>query len=312
MMVRIAVVQDPRILYILGASRSGSTILNSILGAHPQILAMGELSRLMTDVHGGPRVCACGKGIEACPIWGGALRLWHEMQPDATAESYTALQRRFESFRNFPMLVSGEAANLGGYRTYLAWTRSLVDAVARSSGATILADSSKHPLRARALLRMGDVEVLFVHLVRDPRAVVWSRVKWSQKRALARRLRPGSLATVLRASSEWILVNRMAEMLLRDPAEKGIRTTYESFATDPGPLLREIGALAKIDLEEIAVQAGQGEAFGFGHIMSGNWMRLGTPSRVRLDTEWQTAAPRWMRSLVWSLTGLLARRYGYL
>lgn len=64
---------DLRVIGILGTSFSGSTVLNLMLGAHPEIHAGGELSALIL-AHGddGAGVCtACGI---ACPYWNDRAR----------------------------------------------------------------------------------------------------------------------------------------------------------------------------------------------------------------------------------------------
>lgn len=58
----------PTVLYVLGASYSGSSILNVLLGAHPRVCAMGELSRLTT--HDQVAGCtACREQVLQCKTY---------------------------------------------------------------------------------------------------------------------------------------------------------------------------------------------------------------------------------------------------
>ena len=72
---------EPGLLLIRGLGHSGSTILDLALGAHPQVVGLGEavrvLSRPMADeVHKGPqqlrfeRRCTCGAVAADCHVWG--------------------------------------------------------------------------------------------------------------------------------------------------------------------------------------------------------------------------------------------------
>ena len=65
------------IVYVLSETRSGSTLLDQLLGAHSQVVSVGELlwltayvrkdRRLYDPVH--PLVCACGQAVLDCPFW---------------------------------------------------------------------------------------------------------------------------------------------------------------------------------------------------------------------------------------------------
>ncbi len=85
-----------KVLYITGAGRSGSTILDIVLGNHPDIESTGELSNLVRNgwiggesLKGIERkrvrvpICTCGRrtdipdvedAAEACPFWSSVRR----------------------------------------------------------------------------------------------------------------------------------------------------------------------------------------------------------------------------------------------
>ena len=58
-----------KILYIAGYGRSGSTVLNIILGNHSSITSVGELSFLPEDWTNHHRVCSCGAPYHTCEFW---------------------------------------------------------------------------------------------------------------------------------------------------------------------------------------------------------------------------------------------------
>ena len=60
---------------------------------------------------------------------------------------------------------------------YAEMTAALYRSISDVSGKTVILDSSKKPLRTYALLATGTVDVRVLHLVRDGRGVVWSRLK---------------------------------------------------------------------------------------------------------------------------------------
>src|SRR5918996_2767955 len=56
-------------LYILGMTRSGSTILENVLGNVPGFFAAGEIHWLWRSLVAGVP-CGCRRPIDDCPVWG--------------------------------------------------------------------------------------------------------------------------------------------------------------------------------------------------------------------------------------------------
>ena len=87
-----------KLLLIRGLGHSGTTMLDLALGAHPQIIGLGEAARILAtpqagDEHRGPsqlrgshrfeRRCTCGAVAADCPVWGPQLE-WlrlHDQRP---------------------------------------------------------------------------------------------------------------------------------------------------------------------------------------------------------------------------------------
>jgi hypothetical protein len=89
-----------KVLKVAGLGRSGSTILDVVLGNHPQIESVGEVGNLIRtgwisreSLRGiDPKrirrpLCTCGRRLdvpyveapeEACPFWSGVRREWVE------------------------------------------------------------------------------------------------------------------------------------------------------------------------------------------------------------------------------------------
>lgn len=298
-------------LYITGDARSGSTILGALLGSQPGIVATGELNNLLLDDFGAPRVCACARPIEDCPLWGPVLQRWSaELAPHRPSD-YLRLQSRFERFRGLPRLVWASGHHSASFENYSCWTADLMNAIAKSGSADIVADSAKNPVRALAFLRGGAIEMTLVHLVRDPRGVAWSKRKLLRWRGLAR-WRRNPVAIVLRAALDWTLANLFTEILAsRHKDVPYVRIRYEDLVRDPAGVLGRIGEVAGIDLTTLGERAAGGEVFGFGHIMAGNLARERGPRPLAIDLDWQENSPRWIRRTIWFLTGRLAQRYGY-
>src|SRR5262245_66570946 len=58
-----------QLLYIASNGRSGSTLLEMLLGAHDHLWTTGELYVLPYEVRSPTKPCGCGAFVTSCPFW---------------------------------------------------------------------------------------------------------------------------------------------------------------------------------------------------------------------------------------------------
>lgn len=61
--------ETTRVIYLLGTSYSGSTLLGYLLGAFPEVFNAGELKQFNRIPDLRERTCACGATVADCPFW---------------------------------------------------------------------------------------------------------------------------------------------------------------------------------------------------------------------------------------------------
>ncbi len=184
--------------FILSDVRSGSTLLDQCLGAHTEVVTLGEahwlpayvtLDRTQYDpVH--DLVCACGREVGECPFWSavrrelgrpleslrlhsrfvrsssnGGLISWIRWLPRRLVRAHPGLYRR-----------SLVRRALGGHRL-AEDVLGLLEAASRASGCPVCIDSSKSPFRFRAVFGLDPERARAIVLARDFRAVVHSKMK---------------------------------------------------------------------------------------------------------------------------------------
>src|SRR5262245_28833668 len=93
-----------RVIYIIGAGRSGSTLLDTVLANHPDVVGVGELVNLHSAGWTSDEVCACGKLGTECDFWTRVRQSWQQRVPDATVEGYVTLQRRIEFYSGLGLM----------------------------------------------------------------------------------------------------------------------------------------------------------------------------------------------------------------
>ena len=64
---------NPVVLYIAGPGRSGSTLLDLVLGQVDGVVSIGELRNLWYAGFHGAWPCGCGKPVTECPFWSAVL-----------------------------------------------------------------------------------------------------------------------------------------------------------------------------------------------------------------------------------------------
>src|SRR5215212_5821501 len=192
-----------KVLKITGLGRSGSTILDIVLGNHPCVESVGEVGNLIRtgwisreslraidqDRVRVP-ICTCGKRLdvpyvetpeEACPFWSAVRREWVARADAHAIESYPRLQNDFEPKRRWPRLLYERRRPSAAFRSYAGLTRAFFEAVRAVSGKDFVVDSSKSVERAFALWMVPGIDLHVVHLVRDGRGVAASRRKSFEK-----------------------------------------------------------------------------------------------------------------------------------
>ena len=217
----------PRVLYVLGYGRSGSTMLGMALGQHPDMVNLGEISALRRFVPGptyvAPRACGCLQQLDQCPFWTGVARRLGSMEKLARTDialSPTLGWRRFVPWLPEPsdeLPLWGKAA------------ADLYQATLEQANARVAVDASKGIPRAWWLWRSGAVDLRFAWLTRRPEDVLRSQIKHGH--------------SIFRTAISWNLAQRQAVQLIRHVEGTGnrvLRISYERLTEQPQRVLAEI------------------------------------------------------------------------
>ena len=305
---------DPlRVLYIAGSGRSGSTILDTVLGNHPDVESVGEACHVATEAwlsHDG--YCACGKPGRECPFWTEVHRQWSRRVGTVDMAGYVKTMRAIESCLR-PSAVQGQmAAHYSQYLDYARLTVGLLAAIRDVSGSEIVVDSSKTASRASVLSMIEGVDFRMIHIVRDCRGVAWSRKKRFRKDKRAGVAKDDQGNRVSHSALVWMRANLIVSQLRRHlPPERSIRLRYEDLVVQPDVELRRIGSLIELDLSDLATAVVGGQPMTVGHTIAGNRMRMSGAVQLRPDLEWVEKLAWREQATCWSLAGWLMKAYGY-
>lgn len=304
-------------LFILSAGHSGSTLLNLLLGAHPQAVAVSELTYLPGNFAHRER-CTCGAVVHECAYWREvALRVREAVGVDLLADPFAldlgyrdaprGVHRATRAYRaawqlrriaRYAQLAHGmplPSAVHARFDRCVARRLAVYDAVRGTARASLVVDASKEYLLGASTWRAAPERTRLVLLVRDGRAVYWSNLK---------RGFPDDYS--LRA---WLGYYAHALPVLRRsvPESAVLRVKYEELVAEPAATLERICAFAGLRFEPSMLTGGG----RLQHVASGNDMRFRGVARIRLDDQWRSALPAEARERFEARAGALNAALGY-
>lgn len=301
-----------KVIYIGGAGRSGSTLLDRVVGQISGYVSAGEVRTVWLAGLGENRLCGCGQPFAACEFWqrvgDEAFGGWGKADPDQI-EAWLASMTYLDALRQ---LLSGRPSAPAGVDPSARLLERLYEGIsAAANGATII-DSSKSPRYALTLSSLPAIDLRAIHLVRDSRGVAYS---WSKE--IARPDTPGRVVQMPRfnapgASSRWIVQNAFMELLGRRVPVTRLR--YETFMEDPpGELRRVLEEIGEsVPPDALAFVGQDAVRLGPNHTVMGNPMRMATGDLPLVtDAAWRHGLPRLQRAQVTGMTLPMLIRYGY-
>jgi hypothetical protein len=225
----------PKVAYVMGPGRSGSTILGITLGNCDGIFYAGELDKWLRRA-GDPPL----GGEERERFWR-TVREDVDVSPDLTGKVARCLEQSSAAFH--PRTWRAQRALR---KPYGAFAQELYQAVARAANATHVVDTSHFPRRARELQKLDGIDLYLLLIVRDPQSVVAS---WDRDDVIEPRF------TMLQTNAYmWITYLLSLFVFLRHPRTRRLLVRHETFVADPAGTLRDIFACieSSADLPDFA------------------------------------------------------------
>ncbi|MEM6823128.1 MAG: sulfotransferase [Verrucomicrobiota bacterium] len=218
-----------KVVFILGIGRSGSTMLDLMLGSHSKGFSLGEISKL-------PEIYGRNPSLKSfCPT--GTFWEDHFTQEDAKSLALGLSGHRLHRFipLKFERLFRETTRTDAVLNPYLLLHKRIRQ--------ELLIDSSKYPdwvaqrLNAREF-RQGIIDYYVIHVVRDGRAVLNSYL----------RAYPDQTAESI--SQRWLSNFMQCEQVFESlPANKRLRLRYEALATEPTAVMSDVCNFLNIPFE---------------------------------------------------------------
>jgi hypothetical protein len=285
------------VVYVAGSGRSGSTILDMMLGGHSRVLSLGQFDTFSQWLVR-PEPCTCGMPLDECPIWSQVV-LDARARPGAVIPVGLHQHERRSKLAAGLRSLTGRQGSAPDPDRDMAW--ALYERTARTSGRRILVDSSKSLMRLVRLRETGDPRLKVIHLVRDPRGFVTS-TNTNREYLVDGKIVQGRLSK-LEATVNWVVHNTLVHALLRRHfQDRYMVVLYEDLVADPRATLESICGFLGIHFEENMLPPIHPTDY---HLIGGNSERRAGYDSLKLDERWRShlsTSEQWL--IRWASAGI--------
>jgi hypothetical protein len=151
-----------------------------------------------------------------------------------------------------------------------------------AESAEVIVDSSNWPVFGHLAHEVLD-DVRYLHLIRDPRGALHSRLRKERARVPA--------ATLARDAARWIRWNREAGALSQ-MGRPYVQVRYEDLVESPESSFTAVATALGIPSPKVVGMTAHRQR---EHVLWGNLRSQAGRTEVRPDRRWQTEAPVWQR-----------------
>jgi hypothetical protein len=297
--------------YLAGTSYCGSTLLAFLMDRHPDIASIGEVA-LAPESRRKPinsYLCSCGAPIVGCKFWN---EVFQAVQASGVSLNVSNWTHDFTYFNPLVQRVLGVYSDRRSVQNFhrlmtfiLPVHRQKVRKASRASvvfmravmdrtNARIFFDATKSLMRLYHLLRIRNLDVRVVWLIRDVRAYVRSCQKLAQ-------------SGIEESATVWKRYHVAADQILSSlPREKVFRLRYEDLLTHRDIWMPELCEFLGVPSVEMPSEINACE-----HHIIGNSMRLRGHMPVTLNEDWRSELTRQQQAEALRVAGELNTRFGY-
>lgn len=203
----VAMTKKPKVLYIIGEGRSGSTLLEMVLGQHQQLgscLSSGSGGWLMISSVGVVRLFLIA--------YIGSLSLSHFFNESAMDLDQIINARNLDNMSAMAKLwvyQSFEMKRLSVDILLAAYER-LYAGIIEASGASFVIDASKSIPFAYIMSQCANIDFYFLHLVRELCDVTYSRQKKKIRKEIVGHKEFMPTVSTVKSAVKWLSNNYLA------------------------------------------------------------------------------------------------------
>lgn len=308
------------LIFVASIGRSGTTLLESMLGAHSDMVTTGEVQIWPHEIRqGGVLPCGSGHFVTDDPFWlEMKCRVDPFLQPEPRIDFFREKHNAGRTLRlsrlgdfgknDLPPEVAPQMQQYGqnNYDLFSTFLDLVEEHIGRRP--TWVVDASKDAYRLLWFIRSGLFNVKVLHMVKNPRGFIYSVTKQWQRSEDPFRTQK-RLYYSARQSLAWVVQNYLFSKIAENHLgpEDYMLIQYEELASDPKDTFRRVCDRVGCAFEESAVTDFRN---GSPFTIAGNPMRQESRP-IQLDEKWKTQLPQTSRWIAELITTGNRSRYGY-
>ncbi len=295
--------KNKNIIYIASSVRSGTTLLDLLLGNHSNIYSIGELQQLGGYYNSQKGQCLCGESISECKFWNAIEkrsgldfnRLQTKLKKNLILSVAILIIPRiffkifFDILKIVPAIKNNNIVVNNIFKIY--------DTISDLTNKPILIDSSKNAFPFRYYFLQNPEKVKIIILYRDGRGVTNSLVK----RGL----------TVEIAAKRWRkTIQNIHLMSLGIPKLKVIRVRYEDLCSNPEKELKRLFDFIDVENEKMKNLILKNKKHDIGGSPTINKDKS-AEIKISVDQKWKTELNSRQLGRFNKIAGKMNRKLGY-
>lgn len=251
------------LIYIIGAGRSGTTLLDITLGNNRDSISLGEFNRFFKRNGSPPKR---PKEDKVFLFWKDIAK---EIEKRIDKLDYQLLNNLF--YNNEYHTTFFKSVFKNNDDSYIETLKTKYNTLTSKVNETYLIESSKYPVRALNLshyIKSETLEIKYIYIKKDPVKVVKSFGKKNLEQ-------PSK--NFITANIYYLMVNLLCEttsFILKKRGHQVYYLNYDEFINSPNKTLGNISKKLNLNLERLELKIKKNEPLDTGFLFDGNRIRL--------------------------------------
>jgi len=257
-------IEKLQVYYIASAGRSGSTLLDIILGNSKSTFSCGELTNLFSNGYKKNEYCSCKNKVNECVFWSKVISDWIDASI-LSVEDYQLILNEYLRNKATLLLLKQLVFPSQQFSNALRDTRLLYSLIAKHSECNTIIDSSKSAQRI-LFLRKAGIDTTVILLKRR-----FANVLNSTKKEFKKDLKMGVEEDLNPMSTRYSLLIWLLDTCLPIIFSfnlKRVKVQYEELISEP---TKAFAFVINSQFDELLLKRGP---FLAPHLCAGNRMRI--------------------------------------
>ncbi len=273
--------------YIGGYGRSGSTLIDIILGNQKDVISLGAIDNIWNWIDQDNK-CACEATLEDCDFWSKILvETEKRLSFKYSNQEKNKLCKSFESIYGIKYLILGKFYK-DKLSKYIELQNTFLEVIKEFTKAKIIVDSSKTTydsiLRPFLIGKYVEKNILLIHLKRKLGGVTWSSMKKAGSPERKRLIK--SKFIIFLKSYFSCIVTDLLTTIIYSKRNYYFSLKYENYVSKNGiKIIQKIFEEFAVDLKNKIVFKNL-KSYNSFHNIGGNRLRFEKGIKIKYDESW--------------------------